>query len=668
MRKGWWLTAACICAVGGAATALCQQSKTQPDRARDEQGSKCQCGTHPPGPERAWTAEPYAGEPEDMIPYAKFAKPYYSNYLQPTIWNGPGRNTPDPKGLKEVRIGLVGPIFPLDPDYVFGMRMLHGAQMAVDEANAHGGYNGIPYRLMLHSDYNNWQESAVAGSHRPTDQDIWGSASNTAVKLIYDEKAWAIFGSISSESTHIMLRVALKSEIPIVNSASTDPTIPETSIPWYFTDLQDDRVQCYTLARRIYTELGLKRVAILRVNNRYGRMGVPKFRDASRRLGHPVVIEQKFLPGDTDFKRELGIIRDSRADAIVLWTDQAPAAMILKQLRALGMKQMVFGSYRTLGPELLAEAGQAAEGFEAVSPYDPTRNDPRWLAFNQRFKARFHEAPDQFASLAYDAMNILLDSICRAGLNRVRIQDALDNVRQYDGVTGHMTFDPNQKNVAPMYLGTVHNGSITYRLEPMSKRPVAQHASAAPASAAGAPVPYARVGEDGVGLAPSSFLPVAAGPARVVVFGPNAAAVVKSSQIQKVLRESAAAGRQWTLLPIESQQNWGAASTQLVHALMDEHAVAIVALDRDASHLSEQLALKCFVPVVALSDDKTLTSADIPWIFRLPAGTEPAAALRLLEQAALHGGANPSRMRDVLASGGTVAGIAFQSTGEMRLH
>ncbi len=60
-------------------------------------------------------------------------------------------------------------------------------------------------------------------------------------------------------------------------------------------------MQCLTLARRIFTELGLKRVAILRVNNRYGRFGVPKFRDASRRLGHPVVIEQKFMPGDTDY-------------------------------------------------------------------------------------------------------------------------------------------------------------------------------------------------------------------------------------------------------------------------------------------------------------------------------------------------------------------------------
>ena len=117
---------------------------------------------------------------------------------------------------------------------------------------------------------------------------------------------------------------------------------------------------------------------------------------------------------------------------------------------------------------------------------------------------------------------------------------------------------------------------------------------------------------------------------------------------------------------MESGQNWGAASTQLVHALMDEHPLAIIALDRDASHLSEQLALKSFVPVVALSGDKSLTSANIPWIFRLPAETPPASAIRLLREAAARGGANPERVRDVLASGDAIAGMAFLQTGEPR--
>jgi phosphoribosylcarboxyaminoimidazole (NCAIR) mutase len=117
---------------------------------------------------------------------------------------------------------------------------------------------------------------------------------------------------------------------------------------------------------------------------------------------------------------------------------------------------------------------------------------------------------------------------------------------------------------------------------------------------------------------------------------------------------------------VESDQNWGAAATQLVHALMDEHALAIIALDRNAAHLAEQLALKAFVPVLALSSDSTLTSTNVPWIFRLPPETTPAAAVRLLHAAALAGSANPERLRDVLASGKPISGVRFLPTGEPR--
>jgi ABC-type branched-subunit amino acid transport system substrate-binding protein len=608
--------------------------------------------------------QPYAGEPADLSPYSKFAAPYDLNYIHPNIYAGAGREIPEPKNLNEVRIGFFGPI-EHTPDRIFGQRMLHGAQLAIEEANARGGYGDKPFRLMLHNDYDNWQAKAVYGEDRPTDPTIWGSPSNEAVKMVYDDQDWAIFGSISSESTHIVLRVALKAEIPIVNSASTDPTIPETYIPWYFTDLQDDRVQSLTLARRIFTELGLKRVAILRINNRYGRFGVLKFRDAARRLGHPVVIEQKFMPGDTDYRRELKIIQDSRADAIVLWTDEIPAANILKQMKALGMKQRVFGSYRTLGPELLTEAGVAAEGFEAVFPYDPTRNDSRWQEFNKRYEARFQEPPEQFAALAFDAMNALLDSICRAGLNRARIHDALADLEQYEGVTGHMIFDPNQKNVAPMYLGTVHGGAITYRVASMEKAiSVVQAPSSIQQKESETPIPYARVGEDGVDYAGPQRPDLPQGPIRIVVFGPHADAIAKSPEIALLVGAVSGDGRKWEVTAVASDQNWGAASTQLVNALWDQHALGIIALDRDAAHLSEQLALKAFVPVIALSDDKALTSTNVPWIFRLPAQTAPGSALRLVEVAEQRSGANPERLRDVLASGNDFTGVIFSPTGE----
>ncbi len=634
------------------------------------------CGSHPPKPRPERTVTPYANEPKDMQPYAKFAEPYYEHYTQTNVYLGAARDIPDPdlKELTEIRIGFLGPI-ENNPEQIFGQRMLNGAQLAVDEANAQGGYCGKPFKLMPRNDYDNWQANAVYGDNRPTTEDIWGSASNQAVKMVYDDKDWAIFGSISGESTHILLRVALRAEIPIVNSASTDPSIPETYIPWYFTDLQDDRVQANTLARHIYDELQLRRVGLLRINNRYGRFGAPKFKDASQRLGHPVAIEQRFPAGTTDFRGELRSIQDSRVDGIVVWTDQAQTAMILKQMHELGMKQPVFGSYRTIGDDLIAQAGDLAEGFEAVFPYDASRKDPRWQKFNSDYAAKYHEKPEQFASLAYDAMNVLLGSICEAGLNKARIMDALAQVYEYDGVTGHMVFDTNSKNTAPMYMARVHNGAIEYR--PASMDPLPAHPQASRAVPAAAPVaesaranavlvPYARVGEDGVSYFGPSLPDSVTNEVRIAVFGLQAGEAVKSSEVQAAL--DAARGLRFELIAVPSDVSWGKASTGLVNAIFDQHALGVIALDRDSCHLAEQLGVKSFLPVLALSTDRALTSTNIPWIFRLPQGTTLGQALRTFIAAEQQAGPNAQRIRDVLASGSELAGLSFASTGEPAGH
>ena len=502
--------------------------------AAGQTSAPCLNGKNPPGRPASRSLKPYTGAPEDLRPFSKFTTPYYEYYQDLVEYNGAARDIPDPdlNSLDEIRIGFLAPLYD-HPEQVLGNRMLNGAQMAIDEANAEGGYCGKPFKIVTHNDYDNWQQSSLASAGVAKDSAIWGSASDDAVRMIYDDKVWAMFGSISSESTHIALRLTLRAETPLVNSASTDPTIPETIIPWYFTDIQDDREQGYTLARHIYTELGFKRVALLRVNDRYGRFGVPKFRDASRRLGHPVVIEQKFRPGDTDFRHQLQVIEDSRVDAIVLWTDIAPAAMILRQMQELGMKQRVFGSHRTIGDELIKLAGPAAEGYEAVYPYDPTRTDPRWLDFNARYEARFHEKPDHFASLAYDQMQILLNAISRAGLNRGRIRDALTSIESYKGVTGDMVFDPNCKNIAPLFLGHVHGGAIQYRPITMEK-------------------PYARVGENGVQYVGPKQLDAVSGNPKIGVLGLRADELVRSPEVLRWLNASRTAGRPFSLIAVPS--------------------------------------------------------------------------------------------------------------------
>jgi ABC-type branched-subunit amino acid transport system substrate-binding protein len=375
-----------------------------------------------------------------------------------------------------------------------------------------------------------------------------------------------------------------------------------------------------------------------------------------------VVIEQKFMPGDTDFRHQLQVIEDSRVDAIVLWTDIGPAATILQQMRELGMKQRVFGSHRTIsgtigGDELVKLAGPAAEGFEAVFPYDPTRTDPRWLDFNVRYEARFHEKADHFAALAYDAMQILLDAICRAGLNKGRIRDALTGIEHYLGVTGDMVFDPNCKNIAPLFLARVRNGSIEYRRITMEK-------------------PYARVGENGVQYAGPPLAEEKTGNLQIGVFGPRANEIVHSAEVIRLLgqinRKSQPilghpiSGHPISLIGISSQLSWGKASDELVKAVYQDRVLALIALDRPSSHLAEQIAVKSFIPVVAISSDRMLTTTNIPWIFRLPEGTPFGQALRSLAEAINRAGPNRAKIRNLLASGKPVAGASFESTGELR--
>jgi len=584
----------------------------------------CSCGAHPPGKPVERTMAPYANAPDDLRPYVHFTQPYFENYTTTVEYNGAARDipTPDLKDISEVRIGFLGPISE-HRDEALGRMMLNGAQLAIDEANAGGGYGGKPFRLMLHND------SA-----------IWGASSNEIVKMAYDDKVWAMLGSISGDSTHIALRVSLKAEVPIVNTAATDPTIPETIIPWALQAIQDDREQGYTLARRIYTELGLSRVALLRVNERYGRFGVIKFRDASRRLGHPLVLEQKYMPGDTDFTHQLSVIQDSNVDAIVLWADQIPAGTILKQMRERGMKQRVFGAYRSYGSEMLRIAGPAAEGFEFVFPYDPTRDDPVWTSFQARFAKRFEKQPEVFASLGYDGMRIILDAVCKAGLNRGRIRDVFYGMERYRGVTGEMIFDTNAKNIATLYLGTIRNGKAEFKREPMDK-------------------PYARIEEETVAYSGPPLADNPAGEVRIGIFGPQADKLAADPALQH------AAGSGFTLVGVPSEQAWGKSSSALVDLFGQERLIGLIATDRASSHLAEQLAVKMFVPLIAVSADRSLTALNIPWIFRLPVDASIADAVRAMADATRKAGSNRERVRNLMSSGVTLAGgVRFDQRGE----
>ncbi len=388
----------------------------------------------------------YGKTPKEIVPYSKFSSAYVKHFMEPLPFRGAGREKAEPEGLKTVRIGFLGPIAN-SKDTVKGKQMIQGTILAMEQANARGGYKGIPFELMPHND---------AG--------LWGAAANEVIAMD-DEGVWVILGSLNDIVTHVAIRAALKCEIPVVNIANPDPTLTETNIPWVIRVISDDRQASYALANRIYKVDGHKRAALLRTNSRYGRVGTGEFKDASRRLGFPVSVEVRFEDGDSDFKDQLEAIKKSNSDAVVLWGDAREMALIVKQMRAMGMDQPVYTSDRAVSPEFIEILGNEANGIVTTCQYNPKANNPKYKAFRSAYIRRFGMEPDVFAVHAYDGMNITIEAIEKAGLNRTRIRDLLTDMKtfqNYQGASGKIVFDASWNDIGQIYMVEIKNKDFIF--------------------------------------------------------------------------------------------------------------------------------------------------------------------------------------------------------------
>ncbi len=397
----------------------------------------------------------YGNTPDRYKPFGRFAEPYKRFFLEPIEYTGPGREKPEPKGLKSVKIGFLGPIEQtvsvatggMSHEKPLGTKMLQGVQLAIEQANARGGYrNRIPYKLIVRND-----------------NGLWGASGNEIIHLAYREKVWTIIGTIDGANSHIAIRACLKAELPIVNTGDTDPTFIETNIPWVFRCISDDRQMCYLLCDYAYKKLELKRIAGLRASNRYGRVNMDEFRDGSRRLGHPLAAELQYMVGNTDFRPQLERIKSMRVDGVVTYGDAQESGLILKQMREIGMTEQVFlASDRIVFDEFLKIVGENPGPVVAGYPYDPTRDDPKLRAFRKAFREEFKEEPEQYAAHGYDGASIIIEAIEKAGLNRALIRDAMAEVQRYHGVTGEIIFDAAHNDISPASLAILENGKFDF--------------------------------------------------------------------------------------------------------------------------------------------------------------------------------------------------------------
>jgi len=568
----------------------------------------------------------YARTPPELRPYHLFQTPYKAFFLTELEYPGYGRNLPEPAHVETVKIGLVGPIIRSVSESVggptevilrvnerqtrwdgysasylapIGIKMLQGARLAVTQANARGGYRGqIPYELVVRNDNSNWRASGRA-----------------VIDLAWKDSVWAILGTVDGANTHIAIRAALKAEIPIMNTADTDPTLVETNIPWVFRNITDDRMMCYLLAEFAFEKLGLERVAALRAVNRYGRVNIDEFRDAATRLGHPLSVELSYEEGDTLFTDQLEEIRARNPQAVLTYGNSRESALILKQMRAMGMDQWFLGSDRMVTQELIDIVGPAAGKVAAGYPYDPTTDDPRYAQFVRDFTEAYGEAPETYAAHAYDGMMMVIQAIERGGLNRALIRDELAAMKTYAGVTGLQEYDAVFSDRSPAVLALLESGRWEFYTEDEILSPD-------PPGVLDNPVEF--VGWRGTPLAPSDLKEI-----RIGLFTPDTGAAVAGARLaaEQVNAEGGIRGIPIRLVQRWAEDPWSGGAKEMVQLAYHDSAWAILgSVDGAATHVAEQVATKAWVPLLApVSTDPTLTYIRIPWIFRLPPDDEAQA-------------------------------------------
>ena len=102
-----------------------------------------------------------------------------------------------------------------------------------------------------------------------------------------------------------------------------------------------------------------------------------------------MVMEIRFADGDTCFDTQIEKIINSDPDAILLWGNAKETALILKQMRKMGMKQPVYGCDRLVNPLFLEIAGEDAEGVVTTCQYSPKADIPALKAFQKKSERLF---------------------------------------------------------------------------------------------------------------------------------------------------------------------------------------------------------------------------------------------------------------------------------------
>jgi branched-chain amino acid transport system substrate-binding protein len=268
----------------------------------------------------------------------------------------------------------------------------------------------------------------------------WGTGSKQAVDLIFEDKVWALIGSHDGRNAHLVEQAATKAPVVFLSAWSSDPTLSQAFVPWFFNCVPNDFQQAGRLISEIYEKRKITRVAVISDKSYDSNQALKTFLKSAELSGKNKPVDFLFDNYTAKPDSLMDQLSKAKAGCIVLFCQPSVSLKIIHLLRKRKMSQPVFGSLSILNENLLSEK-ELTEFDNILHVSCGVWNESANLHFRQEYRNAYGKMPGMVAAYAFDGMNLLIEAI-RISKSRDldKIKQALSQIH-YEGVTGPIRFD-----------------------------------------------------------------------------------------------------------------------------------------------------------------------------------------------------------------------------------
>lgn len=327
-----------------------------------------------------------------------------------------------------IRIAAVAPITGAQAET--GQDLINGIRLAVDEKNSKGGVLGRKVELVVFDDSADPKE-----------------AVSVARKIEADPSIIGVVGHMNSGTTKPASPIYHEAGLPVVMPVPTNPEITKQGFSNLFRIPPTDLDQGTEVAQFALNRLGKRRFAIIHDSTAYGQPLAEIVRKTVQDAKGEVVAFDGITEGDKDFRALLTKIRGLNPDAIFFGGIYNEGGLLVKQARELGLNASFISADGAYSEKFIQLAGPAAEGVVVsfIAPDEKSSDVTR--SFGEQFRQKYGQIK-AFAPLGYDATNVLLTAIEKAGKpdKNAVISTLHAPTFRYNGVTGESSFDADGNN------------------------------------------------------------------------------------------------------------------------------------------------------------------------------------------------------------------------------